>query len=262
MTYRYNAGGGGAASGFAGNFDTIIDPPPSTAATPDDEFPGAALDLKWTVVDGTAAPIVFPLGGVAVSNYEVGGGLLQVQTGGATAGDLVRFRQDYELPSGRSIVAKMLYGDSPGWGFAGVDYNIVGLTLNDDDTSHLLGNRVTLQNRMAPRNLDFESGALGFIDSEGLGGLNAQPAGSDYISGDHIMFRIMRGAGNRYVLSASRSGLAWTIMDDVVSPTPLNNIWLHHNWNGDSLVFPDMLPSSSWDWVREGSNGVIPEFGP
>lgn len=265
MSYRYAAAGGSGSSGFAGNFDTIIDPPPAAAAAPDDEFAVAGLDPKWTAVAGSVLAPDPNLAGVNAGSYQVpGNGLLHVQASGPAPANEVALRQDYTLPENRCVIAKLLYGQNPDVYSFNAAHNIAAFTINNSDVSHSSGDRITLQCSMTQDNPTFRSGGLGRIEKQGFGGAVTIPAASDAVPGEHVYFRFIRGTGNRYISQVSFSGLGWVTMSDDTTPTPLDNIWIRHNFVIDCTVsfVTSRIPIHSWDWVREGTIDPFPQFGP
>lgn len=131
----------------ASAFPSLLTSFKGSADTPDDDFPGTALDAKWTAADGSASTITL-LKSSGAGIYQVGliDSWLHMLVG-VSSGDSVELRQDYTLPDGKCIVAPILVGPDNAGSSGGISNNEfnVGIGVNSTDTpDHAAGTYFTV----------------------------------------------------------------------------------------------------------------------
>lgn len=224
----------------------------TSSDTPDDDFDSGSLDVKWTVIAGSAEAINF-LQSADCARYDLstrsGHLLLQAKNGN------VKLRQDYTLPDGHSIVmafspAVTCSGET---GIADNEINVV-LALNDDDANEDAGRRAKIRwdaNTDGWHNLvQWYNGATNTFksDTRHLGDLHPTDLAA------RLYYRIAR-SGTTYYAFYSRDGETWNPLGYVDVGGVLNNVWIVLTATS-SVDAP--VPIQAVDWIRQGGNGLDP----
>lgn len=208
-----------SASSAAWNVPSLLNSTKSSADTPDDDFDGTSLDVKWTAVDGGAGTVSL-LAGAGAGIYQVGGrnGWIQFLVG-TSSGDGVTLRQDYTLPDGACIVAPLAF--SIDWAAQPANNEVwLGIGVNDNDGGITAGAAGQT--------------ALVFFDTDANGWRTLAYDGSAVIGVDRTTrtaiapmayFRISR-SGLNYDIFASSHGYSWTYLGRKTMSSAANNVWL------------------------------------
>lgn len=234
------------------NFDDLyaaagpwnINYPKAAADTPDDEFNAAALDAKWTAVNGSAGNVA--LLGSSGGVYELfeDESFLAVQIAN---GSEVNLRQDYTLPDGKSIVAAVSLSVSIN-AQSGLTNNDLraGLVINDTDTGPFDG---------------VDVGVVFDVDTDGWriaapNGFNSTPiSGTIAAVGNRIYFRVSR-SGLSYYSFFSFDGMCWNPLGSQSLAGALSNVWLGFT---SPVAFTETpKPIMLCHWIRQGTNDLLP----
>lgn len=221
-----------------------IDRPKKVADIPDDDFIGGVLDSKWTVTDGSPGTVDLKRTSGTVYDLVTRPSwlLTQVDTSGA-----VRIRQNYELPSGKSIVLKFSYTLSVDGtpGIANNEYNI-GIGLNTSDT-YLSGTNTKLI-----MDIDTNAWRIAVLSSGQDRSTPSSGGGSPMAT--TMYFRIIRD-GLDYYSMWSQDGAAWFQFAKQTFGSALDRLWVFCEANAS---IPDPICVHAFDWIRLGGDGVDP----
>ena len=214
--------------------------------TPDDEFDSTSLDPKWTVVGGATGTV--DLIGTTGGIYDLAtrSGWLLVQ---ANNGNSVRFRQDYTLPDGKSMILALspcILAD----GAPTISNNEIRvlLTLNDDDTDEVSGNVIDIS-----YDAQANSARILFL-RDNVTVVGGTTADSLVIAGKRMYFRIHRSSLTYYGFF-SLDGFSWLPLGSSTVGSALNNVWISVI---SAAAFGTPVPIQAIDWIREGGAGIDP----
>jgi hypothetical protein len=241
-------------SGTAVDFETVrkIDFPKGTDDTPDDEFEGSSLDGKWTVVNGQSASIDLMDDGTITGDayYDMAArdkGLL-VQPYNAQNFEI---RQDYTLPDGSSIVAKI----TP---CAQVSSNTndeveFGIALSDNDTGAQTNDYVAIYFEVQTDGWRIASKENGTT----ITAYGESTADEGFVNGRDVYLRIVR-EGLNYLCFLSLDGNAWVPVGETGTVSgAFTDVWIFAISSADPRG-GGVLPVHSVHWIREGSDSVDP----
>jgi len=223
-----------------------IDEPPTSPGTPNDEFSAGTLDVKWTLVSGSAGTVsMISTDTTPIYDLASRSGWLLVQVG---ANREFEIRQDYTLPSGSSIVLSLapnLLADNN----IANDELLIGLALNDSDTNYDANNYVFMTldpNAGGVRWAYFRTGGT-LVGSTLDGNPIAEVPGQHYV-------RILR-AGDVYYGYMSHDGITWMPLGSYTPAAILDNIWIVVH---SKASFSTPNPIQAFGWIREGGSGIDP----
>jgi hypothetical protein len=209
---------------------------------PDDDFTDAALDVKWTVVDGAAGTV--NLLGAAGNIYDLGTrvSFLLVQ---AINGDEFQIRQDYTLPDGYSLILAINPSVSMD-GAPTITNNEIwaGFSLNNNDGAFNAG---TYQAVM----FDTDTNNVRIIHWDGTV-LGSTP--QSLTIGHKCFLRIARSSLTYYAF-LSRDGETWIPLASKTVAAEHNNLWLFVDCQA-AVSTP--VPIQAFDYILLGSNGLVP----
>lgn len=213
--------------------------------TPDDDFPGNALDAKWTVVDG-ASSVLTLLKASGAGQYQVGlrASWLSMLLGTA-ANDSVELRQDYTLPDGACLVMAATMA----WDKAAAPANNetwLGMGVNVNDTGPFSGTAAATAMVM----IDTESGANfngRIIGWDGTAEIGSAPT-AGVITGGVVFMRIDR-VGLVYHIFHSLDGFSWTYNGSKTFASAADNIWLF----GRCVATMANRVIVGVPWIRQGT---------
>lgn len=220
------------------------------ADTPDDEFDGAALDPKWTAVNGTSGTVnlLGTTGGIYEARPEESRLLAQLANGAN-----VNLRQAYTLPDGQSLIVKLWPAFT--WDVDDTTSSalLLLLALNDSTTVVQPGSGVSFH--VGVQTIDDAAG-------DGLRVLFRNDAGAATIASTN---RAGQGGGPYYLRLArstltyyaffSRTGDVWVPLKSLTAASAPAQLWLSLS---SAAAMSNPQPIIAVDWLRLGGNGVFP----
>lgn len=258
-------------------YDHPLDDPAGVtmpAAAPNDEFTSVGLDAKWTIVDGIACSPVDPhnrancgasVGGLNAKYVDAagpaGGNFLKTQVSGGLGGNpngpgIVRLRQTYTLPIGRSIVIK--FYDQPNFTSINNDDDKF-FALTDNPTDHIfVGDYITMG--IETEQL-FPEGMLLRFRTSGVGGFGSNwNVYNTHAWSDGYYLQVMRLGALTYSLRAGFNPRALCPMGSVITMTnPLTHLWYVDN-SATNVCGANPYPVDMIEWIREADLSHIPVF--
>jgi hypothetical protein len=259
VTIVYEGRGTKPFAGMFNDLQRIVGPwninlPKAVADTPDDDFDSSThFSGLWTAVSGSTGSISLTGAGSTGS-----GGLYQLFPDHSlllaqiSNGKHVHLRQDYTLPSGRSIIAKV----TP----AVTDINTAAtsaveilLALNGSTSTPEPGSGVSFHAIVQTIN---DASGIGIRSSfRNDASATTVSASKQYdLGGAPFYLRIARSSLTYYAYS-SRDGLTWNSLKSVTVGSAPGRLWLSF-MSQAALANPQ--PVCAVEWLREGSASYFP----
>jgi hypothetical protein len=219
----------------------------SSADTPDDEFDGGSLDVKWTVVSGSSGTVDFlEAGDVAKYELDTTNNVLMMQTGDLATNE-VELRQDWTLGDGESIIVALSFAHEFQGSTSSNNEHQAGLALNDTDTGHRDGNYMWIG-----FDIDATKGvAIVSYDGVTLVTIDLE-AGNSPITG---FLRILRDGSDYHAYFSQANGATWTRLGTYTGTT-YTNMWIWSRCASTAMNPP--IPVNVFHWVRQGANTIHP----